>query len=424
MDIMVKRKSNILLILFIFFLIYYPPIIGVNLLHIIACFSYIYLIKNFSYLRKACRQRIELLVIGFSILIVWLLLICLIEGNSFGVGIGYLQIVLEVFPSAIAVGICCHKKGMNKDEFFEVLLIAGTIQGIISVVTFVFPNIQEIILNQALKYGFDNQKYSSFLGRRYFGLAYNLVTYVPVCQSFFAVMAIRWALNKKIHYFLMVPFLAFSAIINGRSALVILGVGLVMLFIEQLKKVDVLRFLKIALIATLLLMILGFIYSKLEIWSPRTYMWLDQGIEEIKMFVLEGETGAYFSTISNVSEVIPKGSEFIAGIGEMSIGGNSKGIASDIGYINYLWMGGVVFFILVHCIFFCIIFSVSKYSRRSNTFKFISSYLFLIAIIFNVKMPVFSLNEMMIIIMMIYSFLIIDRSYDNKKMYSVQDTIL
>jgi len=412
--IMYIAKKNVFFTIFLFLLIYYPPIIGINLLHIIACFSYLYLIKNHCYLRKACKERIVLLIVGFGFILIWLLAVCLIEKKPFAVGIGYLQIVLEVLPATIAVGIYCVKKNITKEEFLDLILVVGTIQGIISVIAFVFPDVQRAILNQALKYGFDNQKYSSFLGRRYFGLAYNLVTYVPVCQSFLTIIVIHLALDKKIKYLYMVPFLIFSAIINGRSALIILCVGMGMLFIEQMRKLDVAKTLKISFITIIFLVLLIVLYNNLENWSPRTYMWLEQGIEEIKMFIFEGETGTYLSSITNVSDLMPKGTEFFAGIGEMSIGGNSRGIASDIGYINYLWMGGAVFLILVHCQFFYIIASLLKYSKKSAILRFAGIYIFIIMIIFNVKMPIFSLNEMTIMTIMIYSFLVIKKHNENK----------
>lgn len=415
---MSENIRKIHLIIFLFLLIYYPPIININILHILAVVSYTYLFINFSYLKKKILfNKVIITIAMFFCMIFWLFLCCLLGGQVFKITIGYLQIAIEVFPATLAVAIYCFKSGYTKEEFLDILLFTATIQGIISVITFVLPDVQAMIIDSALDYGFNQQKYSSFLRRRYFGLAYNLVTYVPVCQSIFAVIAMRLVVKKKMRYIWTIPFLVFSGIINGRSSIVILGVGVVMLLLEQLKTNSFFHHLKLISLISGGVLLLLFLYNSMELWSPRTFIWIKQGLEEIKLFIFEGESGTYFSTLSNVSSLLPKGLSIIVGTGEMSIGGNSQGIVTDIGYVNYLWMGGIIFAVLVHFVFFKILLVINRRTKKDPMFRFLGIYLLLSVLIFNIKMPVFSLNEVTNIIILLYSYCIVTSSKKDGSMF-------
>lgn len=397
-----KKIFSVTLLIWMFLLLYYPPIFNINMLHIVAAVSYTYIYKNYRFYSKIGGfNKVAKGILLLSAPSIYTMAVCMGREGLALEFVGFMELLIEVIPSSFAIAIYMKKKGYKTEDYIRVLLIVGTLQGIISVLTFIFPDLQLMIINRAIMYGFDAEKYRSFANRRYFGLAYNLVTYVPVVQAFMAVIAMRYLAIKNKIYILMIPFLLFSAIINGRSSIVILIIGIMILFLEQIKRARADRMAKIICIAIILSAVCFIGIRSFEFISPRTFIWLSDGIKEIfLLFTKLDMRGSYFSTLLNWNEYLPRGVKFFFGIGELSIGGNSYGVSSDIGYINYLWLGGIVLFLLLHCFYFSILYLIRKVNNK--TVRFSAVFLFLICIIFNIKMPVFLLNECSIMIVMTY----------------------
>ncbi len=402
MIIVKKNNVSLILIIWIFLLLYYPPILNVNMLHIVAVISYLYLIKNYKYFlkiggfNKAAKEMLLLLAIS-----IYMIIICTAgEGSVLGF-VGFMELLIEVIPSSFAIAIYMKKRNYTKEDYIVILLMVGTIQGIISLISFLVPDFQSIIIHRAIIYGFDSEKYSSFLNRRYFGVAYNLVTYVTVVQSFFSVLTMRYFINKRKKYILMTPFLLFSAIVNGRSSIIIIIIGIFLLICEEVKKANGESLIKIICMTLFFLFLLIIGIKKIEFISPRTFIWLTDGIKEIFLFFTKLDMqGSYFSTLLNWNKFIPEGINLFFGVGELSIGGNTFGVSSDIGYINYLWFGGAILFVLLHWFYIDIIYQIHKTSNK--TIRFSAVFFLLICFIYNIKMPVFLLNECSIMIIMMY----------------------
>lgn len=399
-----KGKHNFVFIVFMFLFIYYPPILNINMLHIIAILSYVYLV--FHYKIIASNKILNILsgnICKIMIVCVYSIIIAIINTGFLSDTIGFLQLFLEVIPSSIAAALYMKKKKYTLYDSMNLLIILGIIQGVIAILAFAFPSLQQFLVQRAIHYGFNASKYNSFLDRRYYGLAYNLVTYVPVLQSFLAVISLKLAIDRNKKYFIALPILIFSAIINGRSSTIIILIGLVLLILEQIIKRQSYKFIKLIAVFSIGVYVIYYFIGKLELVSYRAYTWISEGLWEIFFFITERNMeGSFFSTLNSWKLYIPSGMKFIFGIGELSIGGNSSYIATDIGYINYLWLGGIILLVLLHIYYFDMIIQMYQIgrNRKNSLIIFYSIFFIITCVIFNIKMPVFLLNEFSIVLIL------------------------
>lgn len=391
------QKYDPFIVLYFFSLLYYPPLFSTNLLHIVSIIGVIYIICNKKVIYRFEVNEFKRIIGDFLLIVVYLLFVSVVSHSDFSLVITYLRIIIEIIPSCYALVCMCEKRDYKKYDFLNLLLITAMLQGIFSVIIFVVPNAQTIVLEKAITYGFDAEKYIGFLNRRYFGLSYNLVTYTPVVQGCCFILGLQLALNRKSSYYLMLPFILFSAIINSRSSFVIIGIGMVLLLLYNFRKVVVLRFITAFII---LILFFNQILIKIKEIAPATYSWMTNGINGIYLFLGGHGRTDYFVSLTNWTSKLPKGIEFILGIGEMTILGNRYNVATDIGYINYLWMGGIIFLFLINWIFIKMIWKIYKKEKDRNIRLFLICIIISI-IVFNIKMPALLLDEFTILILSI-----------------------
>ena len=184
---------------------------------------------------------------------------------------------------------------------------------------------------------------------------------------------------------------------RSRSSFVIIGIGMVLLLLYNFRKVVVLRFITAFII---LILFFNQILIKIKEIAPATYSWMTNGINGIYLFLGGHGRTDYFVSLTNWTSKLPKGIEFILGIGEMTILGNRYNVATDIGYINYLWMGGIIFLFLINWIFIKMIWKIYKKEKDRNIRLFLICIIISI-IVFNIKMPALLLDEFTILILSI-----------------------
>ena len=392
------KKENFIdrffFIIFLFLFINYSPLLRINMLHVIAFFSCFYLLLNYKYVKTYG-------LIGYV-----LSMLCMIGFVSSSILFGtnhymsllmFFEYLIDIIPSALVCVCYSNKYNIKKDDFLKIIFWVCFIQGILSLVTFIFPPFQMIFVYKAINYGFNAVKYSTFLGRRYFGTSYNLVTYLPVLQSLVSVILLEYSINKERKFFLLLPAIIFSALINSRSSLILLAIGF---FIILFRKINLKRIVCMALGGTLLIMIFVFLFENLSVFSEKTYLWLNQGFIEIYNLLFNGKIEGYFTSLIDWQKKIPTGLYFLHGIGEGSVGGNSFGVASDIGYINYLWLGGINLFLLLHIFFFSIFIYFIK--DKNEYIRMFGILAFVFTVIFNINMPIFFLNECTVLFIVFY----------------------
>jgi hypothetical protein len=336
------------------------------------------------------------------------------QNNNLFIGYDLAVILLEVFPiSFVIVKVFLKCKG--KKEFYDLLIHAGLLQGIIAISSFIVPDIQMWVINRMIGYGF-RDIIMSMADHRMYGFGYNFAYTLPIVQSFLAVLTIYLSINKNIFYILYTPILIFSAIINARASIVVLLIGLILISINVFEKNLKSIFKYFAIFGILIsASFLTLMYIK-EIAS-NTYSWIMVGGGEI-IDILTGDfSGSYSSYITDPSTYkIPDNISLIFGTSERVIRGNYK-YQSDVGFINDLWLGGMIYIILLYSYFLHKIIRIQKkVSKHFRVGFIVSLFLFLVLIAVNFKGIIFKQNEFinLFFLIYIYSLSLNNKSHDFK----------
>jgi hypothetical protein len=369
-----------------------PPILPFNLLHILTIISVFSLIKNSKnpYLKEIFRIIARYIVIPLSLAILYLIIIIWANQTDIFKIYTYLLLAIEVPLCVIYLCWLFEKHSYTSYEVLNILLVVGFIQGIIAILCLFIPTFKDIIVNtMIINSKVDKSIFDSLFEMadyRLNGLAANLTFTTPVLQMVLCIISIHLALTKTNKYIIFMPILLISAIINARSSFIILIYGFILVLLvnskaKQITKVLVILLMSIPLYQYISEMIMG--------KSEFLMKWLGSGLDEIVAF-FQGERIGYFAVATTDYIRFPKGWEIVWGTGK-DIVGLVRGKGSDIGYINDLWLGGIVFCGIIYLTI--INFYMRGIHKDDKSHKLIV-YLFIITLlIINIKGSIVSDNE-------------------------------
>lgn len=379
-------------LIFTFYLIYYPPILNRNSLFFIAIISYYLIFKNIKWLKGRINlNNILWCYIWLLLLLIYLLFVIEFNHNALS-GINFIILWMGIIiPGSIAVTIYFKKNEYNLEEVLEFLINVGLIQSILSLLAFIFPSIQTYFVSKLVNYGVGDifVQLSKF---RIFGFSMNLTYATPVLQTFLAVISIYLAVNygKKIQY-LNAILLLFSSVINARTSIVVFIIGLIFILIfsnfyqKKVLKNYVLIFL---IVPILIYLIIVFVQKNSE-----GFAWIQDGWKEIVLFI-QGENTGYFEYVTNQYKYpLPSGVYLFFGKGTRIMFSSSAMIYSDIGYINDIWLGGILYSIIIYVLFLGLTYKsfAKKDSKMTMFLFFFTVFTFFVL---NIKGYIFSINDL------------------------------
>ena len=108
----------------------------------------------------------------------------------------------------------------------------------------------------------------------------------------------------------------------------------------------------------------------------------------IKIFTLQDITEIYYFNPQNY--ILPNGLSIMIGVGTYT--GGNLGYATDIGYVNDIYLGGVIYLCMILFFFYYVL--RSFYRGQNVTYKFIYQFGLIVLLISNIKGYVFSYNEL------------------------------
>lgn len=397
------KKFNLFIIAYVFCFIYYPPFFGINILHFLSSFAWLMILFQDKFASKVIlKSKIAAPFFILMISICYSLTIILIESTSLLSIYGLFLLLIEIIPCSIYISMYCIKKRYTYVDILRLLLIVGTIQGVISLVTFVNPNIHNRIVDYLVASGY-TEIFSLLKKYRLFGFAGNLTFTMPIVQAFLAIMSIYLAITFNFRYFFYAPLLIFSGIINARNAMVVLLIGLCIMGLYLLFLRFSKGFKRLAVVIIPVIILLPILSGIIEIFSPQTFNWIKTGFEEIKAFT-SGDNIGYFSYIAYSKPLQHlQGLDILFGKGYFILG-NKKGISSDIGFYNDIWFGGIIYAILIYSAFMKIVLSIFRIKTKQGM-KFLASFMGMTLILANIKGPVFKYNELVNLSTLLSTFL-------------------
>jgi hypothetical protein len=390
--------------------IFNPPILTFNCIHIIALFSWIiialnyknlYLIFNMKYIFKV---YIIILVLG-----VYQLLVSYISSGGYTGVVNYVFWLFEIIPYCVCVTLYYRKKKYTDQRFFNTVIFAGAIQSILAVLALTIPEIKVFFIGKIISYGYSDVHIKLSLFRN-FGLADALTFTSSIVQAMIASLSLFFYIYKKrIIYFFAFFLCTVGAVINTRTSIVILLTGMVLLLLFLRKAEMIYRFIKTFIIIS------SFIFGSLgmlESFNDWTYDWLMEGASEIVAFLLaDDENQGYFNYLSLEHMPLPDNVSIITGSG-VEIMHGLYGLQSDIGYINDIWRIGLLASVVIYILYFMMIKKFINY--KSSLGKFMFCYLLISAAFINVKGYFFVYNNVTTMIWILFFYACCQKEKDDK----------
>lgn len=390
---------KIWLILAIFYLLFYPPILGIHSLRIIAVISLLYLFLNMKKINSfLCIRKLQNLYFVWIIITIWVAGIIVINQASMGVLNPFVYWLISIIPASLMIGVELRKKDGDLFALIDLVLKAGMIQALLAIASFFLPSVKSFFLTRLSAAGvLDLEYYGYYVDMRLFGFSNGLTYAMPVLQAFLAMIALYMAINKGLIYIIYIPFLLFSAIVNGRTPLVIVALCMLVLIVQRLKMNPSKMFRIFVLSSSAILIFIVGIFI-LEKYAHNTFLWIVDGAKQIGgFFVGDNDTGYFSYLLDKTKWTLPSGVFLLIGAGIRVLGGEAIN-HSDIGYINDIWLGGLLYCLVVYTLVVSYIHKMRKLcvwdGLEKRLIKYISGCLLICAIFLNFKGYIINLNCM------------------------------
>lgn len=402
--IQLLKKYNIFIIIGVFIILYNPPILPVNSMHLVGFLSIVFLIVNvgdtYSKLCYVPFLRFCLFIIIWGI---YLLLIILMNGTNECDYIVPIYFLVDVIPFALAILKYSQSRKLNSDDFVNLLIGTGLIQAITAVLAFFVSSVQQLFVQLLINYGY-GEVYSSIASWRLYGLSGTLTFETPVIQSILAVVVI-YKIMKSFSIWSMCSaiLLAFSAIINARTSFVVLAIGIVLLLmLSEIRMSGKIFILVIGMIVVIAFMY--FVLPWLSHYAIDTYRWISEGFDDISGF-FAGNYGeySYFKYATNAEKYrLPSPIiKAVFGTGHKTIGMMSLyGYSSDVGYTNDIWLGGLTYEVCIIGYFQRCVWLL--YRKSKGIVSALGLLLLILFPILNIKGLAYTMNGFFNMFMMLY----------------------
>lgn len=249
-------------------------------------------------------------------------------------------------------------------DFVEQLYInAGTMQAVAATASFIFPSVKTyfnglMIVNSGSEKISRTLQYTS--SYRNFGLASTLYDIFGFSMSLLALLAfIKCVRGEKKQFFAFV-IITFAAIINARTSIIIIGVGVIIIFIKEREiGLTANQLAKMITSTAAGVLVLTILYNALSRGPSEHTRWLFTGITEITTFLSGGGNIGYFNTLFEDFLFFPEGiKDLIVGTGMTPA--QAIYVNSDVGYIQNIWVYGIIGSMIIYYMYLTLFRRLSK----------------------------------------------------------------
>lgn len=281
----------------------------------------------------------------------------------------YCHTIIIVFPFILYL----RKKNYDILYLIRIFIRIAFVQSLFTVLFILFPSIKvfffEKIINLDYLFPGKNELSERLLFLRLNGIGSELTFSFSVFQGFALLLIFSLYRYYKINYLLYTPFILLSIIFNARIGLVIPIIACIWFFI---KRINILFKLKNILLISVLFSILCFAFSLIFNKYPELYElfdlvffagWSDGNIIPHQNVLLDD----HFFFPSDLVNIL-------FGEGVYVFDNEYEYRHSDIGYVNLIMYGGVIFQILMFAVYFQ---PINCIKCGSNFIKTILSILFI-----------------------------------------------
>ncbi|MBK0348159.1 hypothetical protein JDW15_05810 [Aerococcaceae bacterium zg-ZJ1578] len=393
---------NILMCIMIFVLAYYPEFYGVSLIHAVGIFSWLFLLINFKKLMRVISNRnILLFILVIFINSLYLFLTVMLNETKINVVFSLLYLLVLSLPISIAIVLIGKSVGKTTDDFMKMIFLVSFIQGVLAILSFKFPVIQQFFINQLLLSGY-GEVFREISAFRSYGYASGLTFATPVLQSIIFVIYSMYKKQKTLFDYFCMLCILFSAIINARTSIVVVIFGMLISLIFSNKN-NIYKI--VGVIGGLAVAFYLYNIEPINISTNNdTFRWVIDGINEIINFIHGRNQKGYFNYLKNDRiYALPRAFKLFFGEGIRVMFGSDFNIASDIGYVNDVWLGGLIYAGSIYFNFILFILGLNSKLKHVTTSNIKISIFILVSIfLLNIKGYIFGYNSVFNILVLMF----------------------
>ncbi len=377
------KRSEIILSIFLFFLIFNPPIYkGFSFTKTFLFLATIYIIMHYrktkTIIQKSHLNKIIpiflISVYYYSIVILVNLLISLdVSVASYFLSLfEYLFYYFLLLIVILSINLFCVNYDLKTDNLIFCFIIAGSLQTLIVLACYSTPFIRTFFLNLIMNNS-NSERISSIVylnfNTRNYGWASSLYDIFGYSSAILVLLAFVTGLYKKFIYVIVAFIMIAMPLFNARTGLLFVIISLIYVLMVYIKTMTCAftcnKFYKFVLALILAFFAYYVIYVKILSDGSDSSNWIISGIEEtILFFSGYGLTSdGYYDAIINNSLFLPSFLKTIFGTGVtpmVSIGKNT-----DVGFVQNIWKFGIIGSIFIYYLNYRVFKLAYKYSKNS-----------------------------------------------------------
>lgn len=401
-----KKIDKILCSLYLFVLVFAPPLIPYPHLFL-TIFSLLALATTYRGMVWSVLKRSGIYnwILKMTLLAIYVISIPLpisMLCNDIVNTSHYISIINRYGVLLVAVSVCvtyilCKTEINGYDHKFllESLINAGLIEGGCAALAFLFPGIKSFFIFFMKRFS-ESYLYSNtwYITVRSYGFASTLVDVFGLGIALIAGMCFFYGITQKKIYIFESIIIAIATVLNSRTGLLVYLIAILFSMLYVLQKRDLRKIVSVVIAIGILLLVGSKI---LEIMSTNEYTagWFQAGVKSIKNVV----SGNGISNTNNDAVGLlfqdnfwrfPEFPRIIFGTGHSLYG--VKGYAhSDVGYINEVWLFGILGCLVLYEKIIEMCRTMNK-ETQIPIFKYAALFLLISYFFFNIKCEVLGYN--------------------------------
>lgn len=346
--------KKFLIYVFGFLLIYYPGLIpNINPYIFPLCMLLLLMLielpsKSISVIKNVKNKEIFLFILGIIASIAYYAIIYSLNNNNITLMdmrivqgssvIIYLFLVLYLLEFL-------KKMGNNYKDNMEFLFIIGSIQGIICILMLLIPSFKEFA-NYLMYSSGKFEKGAYIFTTRVYGIS-NTYTYgLPIYHGLLSGLCFYISAVKEKKFFKYLPFIFIVAFLNGRTGILIAVLSIILssiyLIIKKGMFTTVLSYLfKFSIL-------FSFVILMVKLFLPNIFKFVSILWVEINAFIVSGELSGTTQYLARDNFFIPDGFGLLFGEGFRPYSDMNSIYKTDIGFVNDLFMGGILYISLLY----------------------------------------------------------------------------
>ncbi|QQE97698.1 hypothetical protein [Leuconostoc citreum] len=270
-----------------------------------------------------------------------------------------LQIELQIVFFFLILVLMYYRFGFTKFDILKLFLDVAFFQSVVSIFMLLSPALHNIALN--LYYA--GRPENVFINaKRIYGFSSEYTFTTPIVNGILGVISVFLTIKKSKFFLIYLLPILLLVLLNGRTGLVIFFVGTMIVIIKNSKNI-----FRLCILLVISILGIGFSFYSLSILSPDTFTWIISFFDDTSNLLNGNLTGNY----AELGMQYPF-QNLLFGYGFRiydlnSIVSNITILTrSDIGYANDLFLGGVVYIVLLYI---PILLYVYNSDKQDNNFK-------------------------------------------------------